>query len=152
MIFSIIILSLFFSFTCHLVSLFNYVTKKSEKSLRNFIKTAISNVVLAIVCIVLAFKRPDLIAKIDIRFITWVMAGLIMFFTLIVKIRIFVNIYRRSKLPENYHLNFFGKKVLHSTVVSKMEIVIFFGTMPFFLMSGAYFMARLMNFFLYKHL
>lgn len=152
MIFSIIILCLFISFMTHIVSLVNYVTKKSEKSLKNFIKTAISNVVLSIVSIVLVFKRPDLIAKFDFIFVTWVMAGLIMIFTLIVKIRIFVNIYRRSKLPENYHLNFFGKKVLHSTVVTKMEIVIFFGTMPFFLMSGSYFMARLVNFFLYKHL
>lgn len=136
----------------HIISLVNYVTKKSEKSLKNFIKTAISNVLLSIVAIIIAFKRPDLIAKVNMLFVTWVMAGLIMVFTLMVKIRIFVNIYRRSKLPENYHLNFFGKKVLHSTVVSKMEIVLFFGAMPFFLMSGSYFMARLMNFFLYKHL
>jgi len=152
MIFSIIILCLFISFMTHIVSLVNYVTKKSEKSLKNFVKTAISNVVLSIICIILIFKRPDLIVKFDFIFVTWIMAGLIMIFTLIVKIRIFVNIYRRSKLPENYHLNFFGKKVLHSTVVTKMEIVIFFGTMPFFLMSGSYFMARLMNFFLYKQL
>ena len=122
MIFTIILLCLFFSFLTHIVSLFNYVTKKSERSLRYFIKTAISNVVL------------------------------ILIFTLIVKIRIFINIYKRSKLPENYHLNFFGKKVLHSTVVNKMEIVIFCGTMPFFLISGSYFVARLVNFFLYTHL
>ncbi len=152
MIFTIIILCLFLSFMSHIISLVNYVTKKSEKSLKNFIKTAISNVLLSIVAIIIAFKRPDLIAKVNMLFVTWVMAGLIMVFTLMVKIRIFVNIYRRSKLPENYHLNFFGKKVLHSTVVSKMEIVLFFGAMPFFLMSGSYFMARLMNFFLYKHL
>jgi len=152
MIFTIILICLFFSFLSHIVSLVNYVTKKSEGSLRNFIKTAISNVVLSIVCIVLIFKRPDLAAKVDLRFTTWVMAGLIMVFTLVVKIRIFINIYRRSKMPENYHLNFFGKKVLHSTVVKKIEIVIFFGTMPFFLLSGSYFIARLINFFLYKHL
>lgn len=152
MIFTIILLCLFFSFLTHIVSLFNYVTKKSERSLRYFIKTAISNVVLSIVCIVLVFKRPDLLYKVDMLFITWIMSGLILIFTLIVKIRIFINIYKRSKLPENYHLNFFGKKVLHSTVVNKMEIVIFFGTMPFFLISGSYFVARLVNFFLYKHL
>ena len=152
MIFTIILLCLFFSFLSHIVSLVNYVTKKSEKSLRNFVKTAISNVLLSMACMVLIFKRPDLVTKVDLRFVTWLMSGLIMIFTLVVKIKIFVNIYRRSKLPVNYHFNFFGKKVLHSTVVSKFEIVIFFGTMPFFLISGSYFMARLMNFFLYKHL
>lgn len=152
MIFTIILLCLFFSFLAHIVSLVNYVTKKSERSLNNFIKTAISNVVLSMVCIILVFKRPDLLDKVDMLFVTWVMSGLILVFTLVVKIRIFVNIYKRSKLPENYHLNFFGKKVLHSTVVSKIEIVIFFGTMPFFLMSGSYFIARLMNFFLYNRL
>lgn len=152
MIFTIILLCLFFSFLSHIVSLVNYVTKKSEGSLRNFIKTAISNVILSIACMVLILKRPDLVARVDMIFVTWLMAGFIMLFTLVVKVKIFINIYRRCKLPENYHYNFFGKKVLHSTVVNKFEIVIFFGTMPFFLMSGSYFIARLMNFFLYKHL
>ena len=152
MIFTIILLFLFFSFLAHIVSLFNYVTKKSERSLRTFIKTAISNVVLSIVSIVLVLKRPDLFAKVDVILLSWLMSGVIMFFCLILKIKIFVNIYKRSQLPENYHYNFFGKKVLHSTVVSKIEIALFFGTLPFFVTAGSYFMARVMNFFLYKHL
>lgn len=152
MIFTIILLLLFFSFLAHIVSLFNYVTKKSEGSLRNFVKTAISNVILSIVSIVLVIKRPDLLAKVDILFLTWVMAGFIMFSTLLFKIKVFVNIYKRSQLPENYHLNFFGKKVLHSTVVSKIEIALFFGSLPFFVTAGSYFIARVMNFFLYRHL
>ncbi len=152
MIFTIILLFLFFSVLIHFTSLFNYVTKKSKRSLRIFIKTAISNVVLSIVSIVLVLKRPDIFAKVDFILLTWLMSGAIMIFCLILKIKIFVNIYKRSQLPENYHYNFFGKKVLHSTVVSKIEIALFFATLPFFITTGSYFIARVMNFFLYKRL
>jgi len=111
-----------------------------------------SNIILAGACIVLFMSKPDMLHEVDVPRLLWLMSGFIMFMTLGVKIKIFIKIYRRAKDPDNYHLNFFGKKVLHSSVVSKMEMAIFFGTMPFFLMSGAYFMARLANFFLYRHL
>jgi hypothetical protein len=110
-----------------------------------------SNVILAGVCIVVLMSRPDMLYQVDVPRLLWLMSGFVMIVTLWIKIRIFVKIYKRAKDPDNYHLNFFGKKVLHSTVVSKMEMAIFFGTMPFFLMSGAYFIARLANFFLYSH-
>ncbi len=75
-----------------------------------------------------------------------------MMIMLVIKISIFVVVYRRSKDPAHYHFNFFGKKVLHTSVVKPIEVVLFMFTMPFFLISGAYFIARLINLILYKHL
>jgi hypothetical protein len=66
-----------------------------------------------------------------------------MFIALFLKIRIFYRIYKRSKDPNNYHVNYFGKKVLHSTVISRFDLLIFFGAMPFLLIAGAYFIAKL---------
>ncbi|HNX22901.1 MAG TPA: hypothetical protein PKG60_02555 [Spirochaetota bacterium] len=111
-----------------------------------------SNIILAGTCIILFMSRPDLLFEVDVQKLVWIMSGFVMFTTLGVKIRIFVRIYKRAQDPENYHVNFFGKKVLHSSVVNRVELAIFFGTIPFFLMSGSYFIARLVNFFLYKHL
>ena len=100
----------------------------------------------------LFMSRPDLLFQVDVPKLLWIISGFIMVVTLMVKIKIFIRIYRKAQDPDNYHINFFGKKVLHSSVVSRIELAIFFGTIPFFLMSGAYFIARLVNFFLYKHL
>jgi len=152
MIITVLLIALFLSFLGHIFALVTYVTRKSERSLRTFIKTTISNVILAGTCIVLFMSRPDLMFEVDVQKLVWLMSGFIMFTTLGVKIRIFIRIYKRAQNPEHYHVNFFGKKVLHSSVVNRIELAIFFGTIPFFLMSGAYFIARLVNFFLYKHL
>ena len=80
------------------------------------------------------------------------MTGFIMVIMLFIKISIFRAIYKRSQDPEHFHYNYFGKKVLHGSVVKFEEILIFFFTMPFFLFCGAYFVARLFNLLLYKHL
>lgn len=152
MIITVLLIALFLSFLGHIFALVTYVTRKSERSLRTFIKTTISNVILAGTCIVLFMSRPDLMFEVDVQKLVWLMSGFIMFTTLGVKIRIFIRIYKRAQNPEHYHVNFFGKKVLHSSVVNRIELAIFFGTIPFFLMSGSYFIARLVNFFLYKHL
>lgn len=152
MIITFLLLALFLSFLGHIAALVTYVTKRSEGSLKTFINTTLSNVILAGTCIVVFISKPHLLKDLNLVVLSWVMSGLVMFVTLCIKIKIFITIYRRAKDPSNYHLNFFGKRVLHSTVVKKMELAMFFGTVPFFLLSGSYFMARLINFFLYKHL
>lgn len=152
MIITLLLIALFLSFLGHIYSLVTYVTTKSERSLRAFIKTTMSNIMIAGACIVLFMSRPDLLFQVDVPKLLWVISGFIMVVTLLIKIRIFRKIYRNAQEPENYHINFFGKKVLHSSVVNRIDLAIFFGTIPFFLFSGAYFIARLVNFFLYKHL
>ena len=149
---TLLLIALFLSFLGHIYSLVTYVTTRSEKSLRAFIKTTMSNIMIAGACIVLFMSRPDLLFRVDVPKLLWIISGFVMVVTLWVKVKIFKRIYRNAQDPENYHINFFGKKVLHSSVVSRIELAVFFGTIPFFLMSGAYFIARLVNFFLYKHL
>lgn len=152
MIITFLLLALFLSFLGHIASLVTYVTKRTEGSLRTFIRTTLSNVIIAGTCIVVIITKPHLLKELNLIALTWIMSGFVMFVTLTIKIKIFVTVYKRAKDPSNYHLNFFGKRVLHATVAKKMEIAVFFGTIPFFLLSGSYFMARLINFFLYKHL
>ncbi len=152
MIITFLLLALFLSFLGHIAALVTYVTKRSEGSLKTFINTTLSNVILAGTCIVVFISKPHLLRDLNLVLLSWIMSGLVMFVTLCIKVKIFITIYKRAKDPSNYHLNFFGKRVLHATVVKKMEIALFFGTIPFFLISGSYFIARLINFFLYKHL
>jgi len=152
MIISGLLLAFFVSFLIHIFALVIYVTKKSNRSLKTYILTTFTNITIAGSCIVLIFMKPEMARSVDLKFLTWVMSGIILVITIVIKVEIFRRIYRRIKDPSNYHLNFFGKKVLHASVVTRLEIAVFFGTMPFFLMAGAYFIARGVNFFLYKHL
>ncbi|TAL35583.1 MAG: hypothetical protein EPN93_09940 [Spirochaetes bacterium] len=114
--------------------------------------TAISNILIAGILTVIALFRPDLIRNLNLLLLFWVMTGVLMMAMLFVKLRIIRNIVRRSRDPSNYHLNYFGKKVLHENVVQQGELVTFFVTIPFFLMAGAYFLARLTNLLLYGRL
>jgi hypothetical protein len=76
------------------------------------------------------------------------MSGSFMIMTFALQTSIFIRVYRRSKLPEHYHYNFFGKKVLHSSVATPIEMALFFASIPMFLVAGAYFAARFIRLFL----
>jgi hypothetical protein len=80
------------------------------------------------------------------------MSGLMMIIMITIKASIIRNIWKRAKDPANYHFNFFGKKVLDSKAVLQEEVFIFLFTVPFFLLAGAYFFARLVNLILYNRL
>ncbi|HOJ27922.1 MAG TPA: hypothetical protein PL059_02500 [Spirochaetota bacterium] len=140
------------SFSLHIYSLVLYVLRRENKYLKGFINTTISNVLLAGAITTLAIIHPVYVAKVDFKLLLWLMTGFIMLIMLFIKISIARAIYKRSKDPQHFHYNYFGKKVLHGTVVKFEEILIFFFTMPFFLFCGAYFIARLINLLLYKQL
>jgi hypothetical protein len=146
MIITILLIALFISFSIHIFSLFNFVTKKSETAIKIFIVTTMSNVSIAGACIVIILYSPEVLQEVDVAKITWTFTGIIMLIALTIKIRIFIRIYKRAKDPENYHINYFGKKVLHSTVINKLDLIAFFGTIPFLLIAGAYFIAKLINY------
>lgn len=152
MIIRIFLLFLQISFTAHIYFLVQFILRKENAYLKRFINTAISNIVLAGALTVLVIFRPDLIRDVNLKFLLWIMSGLIMLIMLMIKITIMRNMFKRSKDPANYHFNYFGKKVLHSKVVLQEEVYIFLFTIPFFLFCGAYFFARLVNLLLYKSL
>ena len=77
--------------------------------------------------------------------ILWVISGFITILILTLKIFIFRRIYKRTKDPNYYHVNFFGKKVYEKKIVKQYEFLTLILSMPFFLMIGAYFVALLIN-------
>ncbi|TAL35584.1 MAG: hypothetical protein EPN93_09945 [Spirochaetes bacterium] len=147
-----LLLLLQISFFLHIYFLFQFVLKRSKRHLTGFVNTAVSNMLIASVLTVLAIYRPDLIREIDALKIFWLMSGVIMLAMLITQAAVMRAIYRKAQQPENYHYNYFGKKVLHPTVASGGEVMIFFFSVPVLLVSGAYFTARLINLLMYGRL
>lgn len=152
MVIILLLLALVISFTLHIRFLWKYIQQRQQRYLRHFINSAVSNVLLAIGTMFLALYKPEYIRKIDFSVFMWLLAGFVLVLMLFIKISIFKRIHRRAQQPEHFHLNYFGKKVLHTTVVTPVDIALFFVTMPFFLFIGAYFVARLINLLMYNHL
>ena len=148
----ILIIVLVLSFLLHTNFGYQYVTTRKKKYLTLYLNTAVSNMLVAGALIYVSLTNPGSIRGIDPKVLFWILSGLVLVVTLKIKISIFRKIYLRAQEPENFHYNFFGKKVLHSSVVKPTYIVGFFASMPFFLFAGAYFVARLINVFLYGHL
>jgi hypothetical protein len=144
----LLFLLLFVSVTLHIFYLIGYIQTRNEKKLKKYISTTITNVLISGSLIFLSLYRPGQIRKINFSLIFWLISGFMMMAMLFVQITIFRRIYQRSQMPENYHLNFFGKKVLHSSVVKPIEVIIFFSTMPFLCVAGAYFVAKLIHSFI----
>jgi hypothetical protein len=144
----VLLLVLCVSIAFHIYYLFRYIRLRTESYQRKFINTAAINIVAAGISTIIAIFRPEEVQKIKGPLLIWFISGAIMIMTVALQVSIFIRVYRRTKLPENYHYNFFGKKVLHSSVAMPMEIVLFFSSIPMLLVSGAYFVARLIRFFL----
>ena len=147
MIIAILLFLLFLSFSVHIFFLVKYVTLRNKKYLMPFINTAVSNIVIAIVLMFFALSKPELIRQINVKFLFWLLSGLIMICMLLVQILMFRRAYKRSKDPQHFHLNFFGKKVLHPSILKMQDVILFFMTIPVFLLSGAFFIAKLINVF-----
>jgi len=136
------------SFSIHLVYLIRYVRFREERSLSRFIDTTVINVVVSGICIVIAIFTPEQIRKIEVKALMWGISGVLMVFMLMIQIMIFIRVYRRAQMPQHYHYNFFGKKVLHGSVATPVEVALFFASIPFLLGAGAYFVARLIRLFI----
>ncbi|MBN1498360.1 MAG: hypothetical protein JXA07_16430 [Spirochaetes bacterium] len=144
----VLLLLLCISFTAHIFYLIAYVRSHNEHYLRRFLDTTVVNVVTAGLCIVLAIFRPAKIDEIDGSVLVWLMSGALMTAIMLLQASIFARVRRRAKLPEYYHYNYFGKKVLKPSVLGAYELLFFFLSLPFFLIAGAYFIARAIKLFL----
>jgi hypothetical protein len=147
MIVIILFLLLFISFILHLFFLTGYIRTRGPNYLNKFITTAITNVIFSAGLIFLALYMPEKVREINFSLLLWFICGSIMIMMLSVQVVVFKRAYHRAQLPENYHYNFFGKKVLHNTVLNPTELGIFFASIPFLLLCGAYFVAKLIRFF-----
>ncbi len=152
MIITVLFVLLFLSFTIHILIVVFYVSQKSKSLFYAFIITALLNISIGMALSIVAMSNPELVQRTNAKFILWILSGFTMILLLIIKIYFFRNIYLRTKDPAMYHFNYFGKKVYNKGIVKQYEYVTLFLSMPFFLLLGAYFMARLINIFLYGHI
>ena len=143
------------SFLFHIFCLIAYIYKKKIKFFKGFIATGLINLVLALGLATFFLFFPDKIQlfnifnfNIDIKVLQVTGTGIFSLIMLLLQIGISIVIYRRSKNPENFHYNYFGKKVFHKTLVAPSEVTLFIVCVPCFLVSGAYFIAKIMNNFL----
>lgn len=152
MIVIIVLFLLLASFFVHIISMVFYFMTKKNSLFNIFFATSLTNILVGIALSILALKHPEMIRHLDLRMISWAITGFVMFLTLALKIWIFRNIWKRSKDPAFYHINYFGKKVYEEGLVTKYEFVAIFISLPFFLILGSYFVARLVNLVMYGHL
>ncbi len=128
-----------------------YVSYKEKRQLVIFFVTAVTNSIIAILITIFFLKDPST-SIINLKFILWIFSGVLMVVLLGMKILIFSKIYHRTKKTEYYKINFFGKKVYTNNIVKNKEYFFLMVSTPFFLMSGAFFVARLARLFIKGHL
>lgn len=147
----ILLLSLIFllelSIAIHIRYMVGYVSSKSNAHFRGFIITTFTNIVCAMVMTVIVFNNPGVISRLNVDLILILEGGFVFIVLVLIKIKIAIQIVRRTRNPEFYHLNYFGKKIYEGPVVSKGELAFYFLSMPFTLLTGAFFVTRMMAFF-----
>ena len=141
----ILLIAVSFSFCFQILVIVQYLSTKSESYYRIFLGTFVINTILMIVISIFMFKRPVYFYHLNIKFLLWIISGFILFVLLFLKIAIFLRVYKRAKDPAFYTINFFGKKVYEKGIVKQSEFVTVILSMPFFLLIGSYFVARLIN-------
>ncbi|HOO70927.1 MAG TPA: hypothetical protein PK926_04120 [Spirochaetota bacterium] len=148
MIVDALLVLLLISFTVHIMILIFYLLSKKGVFFVWFLATAFSNFVIGMILTVVAIKNPGRIRSMNLELILWILSGFISSFMLLIKVSIFFKIYRRRKDPSAYDYNYFGKKVFKVNTVKNYEVAILILSMPFFLIFGAYFIAKMsvMNF------
>ncbi len=148
----ILLITLSFSFCLQILVIIQYLSTKSESYYRTFLGTFIINTILMVITSIAIFKDASSLLAVDIKFILWIVSGFVLIFILFIKISTIMKIYKRTKDPQFYSINFFGKKVYEKGIIKPYEFLTLILTMPFFLMVGSYFIARLINMVLYGHL
>ncbi|HOW82251.1 MAG TPA: hypothetical protein PK573_06815 [Spirochaetota bacterium] len=143
MIVDALLLLLLMSFSIHILILIFYLLSKTRALFIWFLATAFSNFIIGMILTVVAIRNPERIRTMNLEFISWVLSGFISLFMLSIKIYLATRIYRRRRDPSSYHYSYFGKKVYNVATVKNYEVAIFILSMPFFLICGAYFLAKL---------
>lgn len=125
---------------------------KDNKRKRLLIGIIIWNVIYTLIIYIQIHLDLFFTGTLNYTFIFWILSGLIMGVALYYQMLIIVNLYKRRRDREFYHYNIFGKKVFKKDIVLIRELWVFLITIPFFLLPGGYFVARLINFILYDRL
>jgi hypothetical protein len=144
-----LLLLLLASFTFHIIIIVLYIKSRDNLYFYWFIATVALNLSLALALVIISLTRPHLIRALKLKSFFWLLSGFIAVLMLVVKIIIFKNILKRTRDPNWYHINYFGKKVYEKGIVKQVEFLGIFCTLPFFLIFGAYFISRLINYIVF---
>jgi len=134
------------SLVIHVVSLIGYLMTKKMNHFKNFMITAVANVVLSICIAIFVAIDQSVIQGFKLEGVFILESGILFFYMMAVKVRVAVGIIRRACDPSNYHFSHFGKKIYHTSIVDFKELITFFITFPFTLMAGAYFVVKCLNY------
>jgi hypothetical protein len=121
----------------------SYFGERKKGSFQGVIVTTSFSFLIGIVLLIIMMYAPDIISKFNIQTMMVPESGLIFFFLVFVKTRITIRVLKRVKSPDYYDISFFGKKVYRLNVVKKSELAIFILSMPFTLITGAYFLVNI---------
>lgn len=127
----------------HILFIVSYISEKSSFSFRGFLLTTLTNFVIGMVILVVMMRDPDVIRRFTLGPVLFIESGVVFVLLIFLKILITVRIFKRMKNPENWDISFFGKRVYKKQVVKKGELATYFLTLPFTLISGAYFLVNL---------
>lgn len=133
------------SAAAHIFFLIQHVRTRDEGCLKKFLNTAVINVIIACACIFIGIFQPAMIRDIDGSTLMWLMSGIIMMLMALLQVSIFMKVRARARLTEYYHYNYFGKKVLNPSVLKAVDVLLFFLSLPFLIVAGAYFTARIIS-------
>ena len=131
------------SFVIHVYYIISYITKKQDKDFKGFLFTSITNIFLALFLSVFILIFPQELKEINLERILFIESGVVFLIMLSVKAKIASNIYKRAQDPQHFHYSYFGKKVLHPSVVKMSELFTYFLTLPLTVICGAYFIVKL---------
>lgn len=127
----------------HILFIVSYISEKSSFSFRGFLLTTATNFAIGMGILIVMMKDPDVIRRFTLGPVLFIESGVVFSLLIFLKILITVRIIKRMKAPDSYDISFFGKRVYKQDVVKKGELATYFLTLPFTLMSGAYFLVNL---------
>jgi len=139
-----LLICLHISMLIHIVYIAAYIEDKKYKLLRGFNFTSVSTILLGLLLLIVILLKPDAAARFEFKTLLVIESGFVFLFLVFVKVSITFRIIKRSKSLEYYDISFFGKKVYRLEIVKKSELAVYILSMPFTLISGAYFIANVL--------
>lgn len=141
-----IILSLIVAFQLsvfvHIQFIAGYVSSKKNKDFIGFLVTTFTNMLIGMILAIVVLNNGKAIHQLNLDFMLTLESGLLFAFLVYLKVKVTITIIKRMKDPQYYHITYFGKKVYDKSVVTMKELGVYYVTVPFTLIAGAYFIVK----------
>jgi hypothetical protein len=133
------------SFSFHAAAIIIYFINKSKTSFIIYLGTLVVNLSTMIMLLLYMFKNPGFFHQLNLMLYAWIFSGFTSGMLLFIKIKIFLKFMKRRRDKNMYHLNFFGKRIYHGELFTKIEFNTLIISAPIFVITGAFFMVILMR-------